>query len=707
MRRFLFVFVLRAVMASCLMVVAWPQSARAQQETPVTLLADTVRFDGTTLTASGAVEVFFQGRRLQASKIIYNNATGDLEVLGPIRLTEAGGNTIILASQAAIDSDLQNGILTSARIVVDRQFQIAAAQLDLINGRYTRAARAVASTCEVCIGQPVPIWEIRAAEVIRDDLEKQIYFNDAQFRLFGVPVLYLPHLRVPDPSLERATGFLVPVIRSSSRLGLGIEVPYFVTLGDHADLTFTPYLSRESRSLDLRYRRATPRGGYEINAAISRDSLVDDMRGYAFLQGAWDVGRGLTFGVDLRTTSDIAYLVDYGIYDGDRLPSRLTLSRYGASGAVDAEIIEYRTLRESEVAIADTLPFLIGSVRYETRVEPANLPGRLTFGLSASGSYRVSDADVEGTDILRVGADATWQVGTIVGPGITLDTRAAIDIDAYSLHQNSEYDETALRVTPAAEVQIGWPMVRATRNGAVQVVEPLLQLGWSQTYGGDVPNIDSSLIEFEEGNLLTLSRFPGADRRATGLAGAVGLRFTHTDSDFTASGTIGRVVSAAADPDFSQASGLSGVTSDWLLAGHLSFPKGVAVDARAVIDETFGVTKFETRMSIDQPTYGIGAHYAWVIADALETRDETLSELGLDARVDLGSNWSAEARYIYDFTAQEATRAGVAIAFENECVRMRFDVSRRYSETEALSSNTDYGFTVGFGAFDGQSGCRR
>ena len=118
-------------------------------------------------------------------------------------------------------------------------------------GAIPRLANVVASTCQVCPAQPTPLWEIRAARVVHDSLERQIYFDRAQFRLAGVPIAYIPRLRLPDPSVRRTSGLLTPQLRFSSELGPGLKLPYFLTLGRSADLTLTPYLAERDRTLQF------------------------------------------------------------------------------------------------------------------------------------------------------------------------------------------------------------------------------------------------------------------------------------------------------------------------------------------------------------------------------------------------------------------------------------------------------------------------
>ena len=99
--------------------------------------------------------------------------------------------------------------------------------------------------------------------VIHDQQERQLYFHDAQFRVLDTPILYLPRLRLPDPTLKRATGFLIPSITARPTLGFGVKVPYFIRLGDHADLTLTPFIATKTATLEYRYRQAFRTGNIE------------------------------------------------------------------------------------------------------------------------------------------------------------------------------------------------------------------------------------------------------------------------------------------------------------------------------------------------------------------------------------------------------------------------------------------------------------
>ena len=297
-----------------------PMMASAQDA--ATLLADRVELNGEEqLIASGNVEAFFDGSKLSASQIIYDDHSDTLRIVGPIVIQSSDG-TILTASSATLDPRLENGILQSARIVLDQRLQLAANQIDQRDGRFSQLYKTTATSCRVC-GTGPPLCEIRAERVVYDAQEQQIYFSNATFRVRGVPLFWLPYMRLPDPALERSSGFLFPEQRNTTQLGFGVKLPYFITLGDHRDLTVTPYVSPETTTIELRYRQAFTNGRITAEGAISDDTLVDGNRSYLFADGRYELGDSYLLIYDIETVSDRAYLLDYDYADKDRLDSAI------------------------------------------------------------------------------------------------------------------------------------------------------------------------------------------------------------------------------------------------------------------------------------------------------------------------------------------------------------------------------------------------
>lgn len=665
------------------------------------LVADSLIINAdTTLIAEGNVEVFYDGARLTAQRVTYDRRNDSLTIEGPLVLSD-GGDAIVFADSAALDADLTDGILRSARLVLDRQLQIAAAQISRSGGRYTRLSRTVASSCEICEPGGVPVWEIRASEVIRDELEQQLYFENAQLRVAGVPVFYIPRLRLPDPGLRRATGVLVPELETRSRLGTGMKVPYFIRLGDHADLTFTPYLSSSTTTLEGRYRQAFSTGDVSFEGAVSRDDIRPDAtRGYLFAEGAFDLVRDFTLNFDLELVSDTSYLLDYGYSEKDRLDSAISVNRTRDGQIARAELTSFRTLRASEIAITNELPNELGELDFRERFYSDPVFGQAWFTLGGLALRRPSDTPDLGRDVTRLSAALDWNADTTLPSGIVGTATARVAFDQYFVAQDTVFDDT-FRTAPAASVSLALPLERLGADGARYLLEPAVQLAWADVYGDPAPNEDSTLVEFDEGNLFALSRFPGQDRTEEGLRANLGLGWTRYDpAGWSLGVTVGRVYRFDAPDQFGPDTGLAGTASDWLAALHYRLGSQLGVTSRLLIDDNLDVNTSETRLNLNTGRTTLAGSYLFRAAEPLEARFEDVSELALDGGYRINDFWTARADWRFEADAGRTTEAGLGIEYENECVGVDLSLSRRFTSSSNVEPATDVAlrvFLTGFG----------
>ena len=698
----------RRALALALGLLGAPAPAQEAAQEAATILADRVVVEQGALLAEGDVEVTQGGTRLTASAIRYDRESDAVTVTGPIRVEDASG-AVVLADAAALDADLEEGILTSARLVLDRQLQIAAAELARAGG-VTRLTRAVASSCHVCAGNPVPLWEIRAARVTQDEAARLLYFDRAQLRVAGVPVLYLPRLRLPGPGNDRARGFLVPRLRSTSRLGTGLIAPYFVPLGSHADVTLSPYLSGSTRTMGLRYRQAFRRGTFEIEGAVTDDDLRrDELRGYAFAQGAFALPRGFALDLDLRAASDDTYLLDYGVSDEDRLASAVTVARARPREYVEARVLGFQDLRGRDVA-ATSPRFQTGFV-WDRRLTPGL--GTLDLGVSGDGYLRDAslgrdtavdrDSIADGRDAVRLGASATWRGAQVLPGGLVLAGLGRLDADTFEVADDDAFPDRITRVLPTLGAVLRWPLRRAAPSGALDVLEPALALAWSPEGPDAPPPEDSARVELDPGNLLALSRLPGEDAVERGARGAVGLGWRRFGaSGWEAGATLGRVLRADEDDRLAPGTGLGGTASDWLAAVDLDTGAGLSLGSRALVGDDLDLSLTEAVLAYAAPGLSLDAGYVWLAAatgpDGIARPDT--SQLTLDADMALTRRWSGSAGLRYDFREERAQTAGLGLTWRNECAELDLTVSRRFEDSSSLDPETRFGLSVallGFG----------
>ncbi len=680
------------IRAALAVLLTWIAGAAAAQ-VPATLVADSIVVTSDDrLIAEGSVEVLYDGTRLSARRVVYDRGADVLTIEGPILVVTPDGD-VFEATQASLNPQLEGGILLGARLVLDRQLQLAAGRIARVDGRYSSLDEVAATSCRVCAGRTA-LWEIRARRVVHDEEERQLYFEDAQFRIKGVPVFYLPRMRLPDPSLDRARGLLIPSIRSSDLLGTGLRLPYFIPLGDARDLTITPYVTPETRTLELRYRQVSDAGALQIAGAITRDTLEpDETRGYAAVAGAYALPRNYRLTFDIETVSDRAYLLDYGLTDTDLLQSEVAVLRVRDDEYIRGGFIVLESLRDGEVG--DELPSLIGELQYERRMDPPGLGGTLTLEAGFDSVFRASEADVLGRDVGRAGLALDWRRSWVGPAGLVAEAEALVGADHYTVSEDSGFDRGATRTRAATGVSLRWPLIGTTTREAVHVIEPVAQVAWSDTWGDAVPNEDSTTDEFDEGNLLSLSRFAGDDLVETGFRGAAGLTWTREGAaGWRSTLTFGRVFRESPAPDFSDSSGLSGQQSQWLIAGHLVFGSNLQFGVRSLLDDTADFTKTEARLDWTGDRVDLAAAYAFQPSDTGEGRADAVSEWTLDGSWQITDIWAISGQARYDLVADSPARASVGVDWRNECVAVGLSVSRRYTSSDNVEPVTDYGLAV-------------
>jgi LPS-assembly protein len=343
------------------------------------------------------------------------------------------------------------------------------------------------------------------------------------------------------------------------------------------------------------------------------------------------------------------------------------------------------------------------------RFEPGALGGVAELRFDALGYMRPQTTPGPpgtplATDAARLSAVFDWRRTEILAGGLMLTFETALAGDVFTARQDTvgTLNDTEARLTPYGAIELRYPLQRRDANGVSHLIEPTLQVAWSDTYGDPVPVEDSDIVEFDEANLFALDRFPGSDRREEGTRAALGIGYTRIDPLGWSAGIAAGIVLRHEDlGQFTPGSGLDGATSDWLLAAHLTLGDSLRIVNRALFDQQIDFTSNELLLNWRNEMTSIATTYTWLEADPAEGRDEDLAEWAFDAGYRFDSDWTAGVNWRYDFVESEPTRAGLSLGYENECVDVELSVSRRYTTSATLEPTTEFGLTValnGFGA---------
>ena len=129
-----------------------------------------------------------------------------------------------------------------------------------------------------------PPWVITSKKIVHDKKERQINYKNAWLKIYNVPVLYFPKFFHPDPTVDRKSGFLIPQLNNSNKLGTSMTIPYFNVISDSADLTFKPRIfSSDEFLLQSEYRKETKNSSHIIDFSLNNDqSISNDTRTHFF-----------------------------------------------------------------------------------------------------------------------------------------------------------------------------------------------------------------------------------------------------------------------------------------------------------------------------------------------------------------------------------------------------------------------------------------
>ncbi|MEO0761107.1 MAG: LPS assembly protein LptD, partial [Pseudomonadota bacterium] len=667
-------------------------------DTPVALVADGVTYDSEagTVTATGNVQVFYGERTLTADAITYDSNTGRIAATGDIVLRDPTGTTVF-ADAADLDAELYDGMVEGARSVIATgrpveegggRARLAAVEGRRVDGRYNTLSRAVYSPCDVCTEEPTPLWRIRARRVIHDEEERMIHYENAFFDVLGVPVAWLPYFRHPDPTVERASGFLVPTFSNSGNYGAGLRTPFFWAIDPSTDVTFQPFFTTDDGViLDAEFRRAFDAGLMTFRGSVVQTDFTGDaeLQGHVDTDATFALGAGpdgTEWGWDVTVSSDDAYLRFFEISDDDRLTSTAFIRNYQRDWFFELSGVYFQSLRDDEPAgpIPRVLPML--DARYE--IDAPGIGGRAGVFANTQTLFRNV-----GTDTTRLTMGADWEREEVFPVGLAVKGFASLTGDVFlsfdDAGSSEGSDDTRGRLTPRAGVEARFPLIADGFDGAAHVIEPMAQVVIAPFGGNDTPfsNEDSQQTEFDELSLFDIDHFSGLDAVEEGTRITLGTRYTRlSDDGLFLSLDGGRLFRFTSADEFAEGSGLNGTESDWVVGWRAGWEDVFRVAHRLRFDGDFDFSRNEILADMTYGPAAVSVGYTFLEASPNAGTDEDRGEVTTLASLALSDEWSVEGIMQRDLQANEFVQIGGGISYANECCAIDLVVRRRFTESE-------------------------
>ncbi len=682
-------------------------------EAPVVIEADRMTYRETDdlLQFVGEVEARHEGRVLRADRVVWDRASGTVEIPGPFTVSFPDGNEVA-GERGSFDDSLGAGSVTSvnallrngpARVTAESGERNEAGELHLLQASF--------SPCPVSEDNPEPAWRVRSASVVHDAAAQEIVYSASVLEIGGLPVFVAPYLRQPDPSVDRRSGFLTPEVRTNSAYGVGLRVPYYLAIAPDRHATLTAFaMTKEGVVMEGRYQRLFADGDLDVDASLGHKAILepevknaDRTHGHFFLNLDRAGERRYRYGVHVNLASEKGYLRRYGYSDEDRLRNRVYVERFTPEVQFEAESVAFQSQRDTESSRG--LNFTLPEVRMH-RVSPEPvLGGEFRFG----GDVRVLNCQ-DCRRSLMTGLEGEWQRVDATDYGLVATLHARLRGDLYSFSaQDKEpvrsdgtretYDDTT-RVLTQAGMELSLPLIRSERQAA-HIVEPVVQaiLSPREDMSEDVPNEDSLDVEFDEHSLFARNRFSGRDRIETGNRMAYGARYRYRSAGGTGFGAVvGRVLRQRPLEDFPRQSGLRERHSDIVGAWDLRYraPMTFRMNHRVRLSSDLNMRRNDFTLRGEAGRFDLSGTYLFVDADTdrgtfeAEDRGEVQTELGIR----LAPRLRMVLDHRRDIQNHRTIQAGTELRYEHECFDLLVSAERDFVGSDNAPAGTTLGLSL-------------
>ena len=191
------------------------------------------RKEGELYIADNDVDVHYHGMRLQADHVEYNNDTNLAVARGHVVYDYQ--NEHLEADEAQLNVGTNQGTFQNVRgsihldrhpnpllLVSENPLYFQAAQVDRLSEDLYLVHHGWFTVCD----PRSPTWQFYAPEA-KVTLEKTVALVNANFRVYRVPLFWLPYATAPAGDHIRQSGFLLPILGNSNSKGFTVGDAFY------------------------------------------------------------------------------------------------------------------------------------------------------------------------------------------------------------------------------------------------------------------------------------------------------------------------------------------------------------------------------------------------------------------------------------------------------------------------------------------------
>lgn len=671
-------------------------------ETPIDFASDKVSYnhEKQIMTASGNVVLNQNGVIFKTEKIHYNQEKDLVHIPGMATMILPDGNTSKLSNVEIYPK--KNEIMTGAT------------QLDFTDGTHLKAEHVLRQgntkdnvlkdahyiACETCENS-APLWQLHATTVEQNENNHLMRFWNTFLEVKDIPVFYFPYFQMPDPSVKRKTGFLLPSVGSDSTIDRYIKLPYFVDIAPNQNLTLTPVISFTQKPLGiLDYQGRFTKGELNFNGSLTQD---EDGKNQGHIQAdfTYDLNKEWRLSGQFDRTISDTYFRRYSVLDIDDSQSYLTsdlkAEYYGNRLQGKADFYHFQSLQEG--VNSDDIPVILPTFQASYTSLPVTENGG-TFYTQVDGAFINDRTDFKSN---RLSLEEGFRLPFKTNFGLVSEWTTSVRMDGYSLNLGKERADLygqkegnywAHRLLPQSILKMSYPLIHYG-SSVTQILEPIVMMivAPNGSNPDDIPNVDSTVFDFNDTNLFSTNRYAGYDRVESGSRMNYGLQWSfYPKSDAPSIQFLfGQSYRLRDGEDLSDPMGYKNHFSSYVGRLKLDY-KFLTMMYRFRLEEgSFKAQKNDVVLEVGNRPLRVGVDYLFQDDYAIGNQKfDEQKEVTFYAKSQLTKDWSLTGRYRYNLekTDKGPLETSLNLRYDNECAAVEFSGRKSYTEDRNYHGNT-------------------
>lgn len=687
---------------------------KTEENKPIDFSADMVINDEkqSLITASGNVELLYDGMKLQTDNLSYNQNTDIITAKGNVKLYATDGS-VIYSDEINLSEKMSVGEMQNIKVILKDESRIFAKSFYKKNNQTKSLRQATYTPCNMCANKK-PLWSISARKIQHDEKEKNMNYNDAYIKFKDIPVFYMPFFSHPDPTVKRRSGLLPPSFGSSNYLGAILQPRYFWAVNNHTNLLLSPIISSDKGIiLGGEYKQYFMNGNTSVSGTYLKDNNENRPkdRGNLFAKGRYDINQNWRMKYDFKYVTDYIYLKELSLpYQDDAwLTSDVKFERFDNRNYSAIDIYYYKLLSYN---LHQSNKTQFEQINREKPLVAPLFDVEIYSSPHKNGSYfknQFNGASVyhnNGMQTQRLTSINSWELPYTSQFGERYRFVASIKSDLYYVNKyqnlNNNYTGTTARFFPQLGMEWRLPLVKATENSR-QIIEPVIVAVISPNGGNKankIPNEDSEDVYFDDTNVLDLNRYAGYDRNDTGSRISYGFNWNSYNNFMgRTSAFIAQSYEFNKDSSFIESLDTSNKSnlSDYVGRINAEPNKYLNLNYRFRLDKKTLDAKYSEFNIGFGPSF-LRGNISYIFLQGNTYYNELYSErkeLYTSISSAFSENWSFSIYNLQDLTdkSKGSLEHGGSLIYEDECFKWVTAVKKYNSSNPDLENNYEFGVT--------------